>query len=70
GHLLDLAEAITRSALIREESRGAHSREDFPDRDHKNFLVHTMALYDAAKGPQIFTKPVAITKFEPKERKY
>ena len=70
GHLLDLAEAITRSALIREESRGAHSREDFPDRDDKNFLVHTMALYDAAKGPQIFTKPVAITKFEPKERKY
>jgi succinate dehydrogenase / fumarate reductase flavoprotein subunit len=48
GHLLDLAEAITRSALIREESRGAHSREDFPDRDDKNFLVHTMALYDAA----------------------
>jgi succinate dehydrogenase / fumarate reductase flavoprotein subunit len=70
GHLLDLAEAITRSALIREESRGAHSREDFPVRDDKNFLVHTMALYDAAKGPQIFTKPVAITKFEPKERKY
>jgi succinate dehydrogenase / fumarate reductase flavoprotein subunit len=70
GHLLDLAEVITRGALIRQESRGAHSREDFPDRDDKNFLVHTMALYDAAKGPQIFTKPVTITQFEPKERKY
>ena len=70
GHLLDLAEAITRGAMIREESRGAHCREDFPDRDDKNFLVHTMALYDAAKGPQVFTKPVTITKFEPKERKY
>jgi len=70
GHLLDLAEVIARGALIREESRGAHFREDFPDRDDKNFLVHTMALYDAAKRPQIFTKPVAITKFEPKERKY
>jgi succinate dehydrogenase / fumarate reductase flavoprotein subunit len=70
GHLLDLAEAITQGALIREESRGAHCREDFPDRDDKNFLIHTMALYDAAKGPQIFTKPVAISKFEPKERKY
>ena len=70
GHLLDLAEVITRGALIREESRGAHFREDFPDRDDKKFLVHTMALYDAAKRPQIFTKPVAITKFEPKERKY
>ena len=70
GHLLDLAEVITRSALMREESRGAHSREDFPDRDDKKFLVHTMARYDADSGPQIFTKPVAITKFEPKERKY
>ncbi len=70
GHLLDLAEVITRGALLRKESRGAHTREDFPDRDDKNFLVHTMALYDAAKGPQIFTKPVTITQFEPKERKY
>ncbi len=70
GHLLDLAEVITRSALIREESRGAHSREDFPDRDDKKFLVHTMALSNAQKGPQMFTKPVVITKFEPKERKY
>jgi succinate dehydrogenase / fumarate reductase flavoprotein subunit len=70
GHLLDLAEVIARSALMREESRGAHSREDFPDRDDKKFLTHTMALYDAKSGPQIFTKPVAITKFEPKERKY
>jgi succinate dehydrogenase / fumarate reductase flavoprotein subunit len=70
GHLLDLAEVITRGALIRQESRGAHTREDFPDRDDKDFLVHTMALHDAAKGPQIFTKPVTITRFEPKERKY
>ena len=70
GHLLDLAEVITRGALNREESRGAHSREDFPERDDKKFLVHTMMRHDAAKGPQVFTKPVAVTKFEPKERKY
>jgi succinate dehydrogenase / fumarate reductase flavoprotein subunit len=70
GHLLDLAGAIACSAINREESRGAHSREDFPDRDDENFLVHTMALYEAEKGPKIFTKPVVITKFEPKERKY
>lgn len=70
GHLLDLAEVITRGALHREESRGAHSREDFPERDDKNFLAHTLARYDAVKGPQIFTKPVTLTKFEPKERKY
>lgn len=70
GHLLDLAEVITRGALNREESRGAHSREDFPERDDKTFLVHTMARQDSDKEPQIFTKPVNITKFEPKERKY
>ncbi|MBW2435135.1 MAG: succinate dehydrogenase flavoprotein subunit [Deltaproteobacteria bacterium] len=70
GHLLDLAEVITCSALNREESRGAHSREDFPGRDDQKFLVHSMARHDADKGPQIFTKPVTITKFEPKERKY
>jgi succinate dehydrogenase / fumarate reductase flavoprotein subunit len=70
GHLLDLAEVITQGALKREESRGAHSREDFPERDDEKFLTHTMVRCDAAKGPQIFTKPVAVTKFEPKERKY
>ncbi len=70
GHLLDLAEAITRGALNREESRGAHSREDFPERDDGKFLAHTMMRYDGDRGPQIFTKPVAVTKFEPKERKY
>jgi succinate dehydrogenase / fumarate reductase flavoprotein subunit len=70
GHLLDLAEVITRSALNREESRGAHSREDFPERDDQKFLAHTMARHDAVKGPKIFTKPVTITKFEPQERKY
>jgi succinate dehydrogenase / fumarate reductase flavoprotein subunit len=70
GHLLDLAKVITLGALQREESRGAHSREDFPQRDDEKFLAHTMVRYDEAKGPQMFTKSVAITKFEPKERKY
>ena len=70
GHLLDLAEVITLGGLHRTESRGAHSREDFPERDDKKFLAHTLVRFDEAKGPQIFTKPVVITKFEPKERKY
>jgi len=69
GHLLDLAEVITAGALYREESRGAHSREDFPRRDDNGFLHHTMARY-SEKGPQIFQKPVAVTRFQPKERKY
>ena len=69
GHLLDLAEVIAAGSLYREESRGAHSREDFPDRDDARFLHHTMVRF-SDEGPQIFPKPVAITRFEPKERKY
>ena len=70
GHMLDLAEVITLSALNRKESRGAHYREDFPQRDDANHLSHTMVRYDADKGPQVSTKPVTITRFEPKERTY
>jgi len=70
GHLLDLAEVITMSALNRKESRGAHSREDFSERDDNNYLSHTMVRYDPGKEPRIFSKPVSITKFQPKERKY
>jgi succinate dehydrogenase / fumarate reductase flavoprotein subunit len=69
GHLLDLAEAITMGAHYREESRGAHSREDFPDRNDDRFLHHTMMRY-SDKGPRIFQKPVTITRYQPKERKY
>ena len=69
GHMLDLAEVITMGALYRRESRGAHSREDFPERDDKAFLVHTLVRH-TDKGPQIFEKPVTITRFQPKERKY
>ena len=69
GHMLDLAEVIAMGALHREESRGAHSREDYPERNDETYLVHTLVrLTD--KGPQIFEKPVTITRFQPKERKY
>ncbi|MCG6980042.1 MAG: succinate dehydrogenase flavoprotein subunit [Deltaproteobacteria bacterium] len=70
GHMLDLAEVITLGALSREESRGAHSREDFPKRDDEKWLVHTMFKHSADEGPQLFFKPVTITRFQPKERKY
>ncbi len=69
GYMLDLAEAITVGALHREESRGAHSREDFTERNDEKFLHHTMLRY-SEKGPTVFEKPVTITRFEPKERKY
>ena len=70
GHLLDLAEVITRGALHRKESRGAHFREDFPERDDKKFLSHTLVRYNESNDPLMLTKPVNITRYEPKERKY
>ncbi|MGO8732222.1 MAG: succinate dehydrogenase flavoprotein subunit [Terriglobia bacterium] len=69
GCLLDLAEVLVESALARQESRGAHFREDFPKRDDPNWLKHTL-LYKGEKGIELKYKPVTITKFEPKERKY
>ncbi|MDQ3044837.1 MAG: succinate dehydrogenase flavoprotein subunit [Chloroflexota bacterium] len=69
GCMLDCAETIIAGAIAREESRGAHYREDFQKRDDANWLAHTM-IYKTSGGLQIKKKPVTITEFEPKERKY
>ncbi len=69
GYLLDCAETTVASALARKESRGAHAREDYPDRDDVQFLTHTLATR-ADGGPRLTYKPVTITKFEPKPRVY
>jgi succinate dehydrogenase / fumarate reductase, flavoprotein subunit len=69
GNLLDMAEVITVSALNRTESRGGHSREDYPERDDKNWLKHTLIWNDNGKL-KIAYKPVVITRFEPKKRVY
>jgi succinate dehydrogenase / fumarate reductase flavoprotein subunit len=63
------AEVIVASALAREESRGAHFREDFPDRDDARWLKHTLAFF-TPEGPRIAYKPVTITRYEPKARTY
>jgi len=69
GHMIDFAEIIVEGALNREESRGAHYRVDFPKRDDKKWLRHTLAWKRDGKIEFDF-KPVVITRFQPKERKY
>ena len=69
GNLLDVAEVVAVSALNRKESRGGHSREDYPKRDDVNWLKHTFAYKDNG-GVRFGYKPVTITKFQPMERKY
>lgn len=68
-NLLDLAQVTAVSALARQESRGAHAREDFPARDDANWLKHTLAWLEE-DSVRLGYKPVVITKFQPKERTY
>ena len=70
GYLLEVSEALVHSALNRTESRGAHAREDYPERDDRNWLKHTLA-YKVEDGKVAFRyKPVVLGRFEPKARTY
>lgn len=69
GNLLEIAEVVAASALNRKESRGGHSREDYPERDDKEWLKHTLAVKKNGKL-EISYKPVVITKHQPKARVY
>jgi succinate dehydrogenase / fumarate reductase, flavoprotein subunit len=69
GHMLELAEVILVGAYARTESRGAHSRTDFPKRDDAKWMRHTMAE-KGPDGPRLSYAPVAFTRWEPKERVY
>lgn len=69
GSLLDIALITAESALARKESRGAHSREDFKERDDENWLKHTFAWLNNGSVTLKY-KPVTITKYKPKPRVY
>jgi len=68
-NMLDLATVIAYAALVRKESRGAHYRTDFPERDDNNWLKHTLA-YLRGNTVEITYKPVRITKWKPEARVY
>jgi succinate dehydrogenase / fumarate reductase flavoprotein subunit len=69
GNLLDLSLVTAAAALNRQESRGAHSREDFPDRDDDNWLKHSLA-YLETDAVRLEDKPVDTSIWEPKPRTY
>ena len=64
GNMLDAAHVMLASAVARQESRGAHQRSDMPNRDDANWLQHTVAV-SSPEGPQVSTKPVTITQWQP-----
>ncbi len=68
-NLMVVGEIIMTGALHRQESRGAHSREDYPQRDDHKFLKHTFAYY-APAGIDLQYCPINLSMFEPQERKY
>ena len=70
GFLLDCAEALVASALARDESRGAHYREDHPLRDDEHWLKHTLAYRDEDGGVRLEYKDVKLGPYVPTERKY
>jgi succinate dehydrogenase / fumarate reductase flavoprotein subunit len=70
GHMLDYSMFIVKGALAREESRGAHFREDFPKRDDERFLKHTLAYMDENGDVSIEYMDVTLGDIEVKERVY
>jgi succinate dehydrogenase flavoprotein subunit len=70
SYMLDVAEAIVQSALHRRESRGSHQRTDYPERDDREFLAHSLAYRSAAGPPRVAYLPVTITRWPPGKRVY
>ncbi|MGE0243095.1 MAG: succinate dehydrogenase/fumarate reductase flavoprotein subunit [Nitrososphaeraceae archaeon] len=68
--MLRTAEVVLMGAINRKESRGAHSRIDYPKRDDVNFLKHTLAYYNSENEPIMSWHPIIFTRYGPVERKY
>ncbi len=70
GFMLDCADACVTAALERKESRGAHSRTDFTERDDENWLFHLTVEQDGDGEAKLAQAPVTITQWQPMERTY
>ncbi|MFW6061995.1 MAG: fumarate reductase (quinol) flavoprotein subunit, partial [Planctomycetota bacterium] len=70
GALLEVGEAMVHGALQRNESRGAHQRLDYPERDDERYLTHSLAHYQGEDPPRVDHRPVTITRWQPAERVY
>ena len=70
GFLLDNAEPLVEAALAREESRGGHWRDDFPQRDDVNWLKHSLVYREPDGSMRLEFKPVKLGTYVPAERKY
>jgi succinate dehydrogenase / fumarate reductase flavoprotein subunit len=70
GYLLDCGEMIIRSAIVRTESRGAHTRTDFPERNDAEWLKHILLTCRGEEEPELSYIPVTITKWTPEVRTY
>jgi fumarate reductase flavoprotein subunit len=70
GYMLDVAESMVQCALHRTESRGAHQRTDYPNRDDEKFLAHSLLYRNADGSSRVEYLPVTITRWPPGERVY
>ena len=70
SYMLDLAQVIVGSALHRQESRGSHQRTDYPERDDRKYLAHSLAYRAEDGSPRIEYLPVNITRWPPAQRVY
>jgi succinate dehydrogenase / fumarate reductase flavoprotein subunit len=70
-YLLELAQCMVVAGIARKESRGAHARpSDYPDRDDEHYMKHTLVSLDDDGRPELGWRDVAVTKWQPQERKY
>ena len=69
GNMIEIAQTVVEGAMQRKESRGSHFMVEYPKRDDAGFLAHTLA-YRTGSFPRLSRAPVAITKWQPMERKY